>query len=88
MTYLAALAVAQGSAELEYTDVHGVCDVAHTQELFRALAAEMALNRQERGEDLFEGVDLLRALMETIVLGPGCKKDIGAYTRWTARAAV
>ena len=30
MGYLADLAVAQGSQELEYTDVHGVCDIAHT----------------------------------------------------------
>ena len=28
---------------MEYTDVHGVCDVTHTEELFRALDAEMAL---------------------------------------------
>src|SRR5215831_16060423 len=27
MSYLSALAVRQGSSELEYTDVHGVCDV-------------------------------------------------------------
>ena len=43
MPYLAELASAQGSAEMEYTDVHGVCDITHTQELFRALEAEMAL---------------------------------------------
>jgi hypothetical protein len=43
MAYLAELAERQGSAEMEYTDVHGVCDVTHTQELFRALDAEMAL---------------------------------------------
>jgi len=43
MPYLADLAQRQGSAEMEYTDVHGVCDITHTQELFRALAAEMAL---------------------------------------------
>jgi hypothetical protein len=45
MTYLAELAAQQGSAEQEYTSVHGVCDVAHTQQLFCALAAEMALCR-------------------------------------------
>jgi hypothetical protein len=45
MPYLADLAQRQGSAEMEYTDVHGVCDVTHTQELFRALEAEMALTR-------------------------------------------
>jgi len=43
MPYLAELARCQGSAEREYTDVHGVCDVVHTQELFRALEGEMAL---------------------------------------------
>ena len=36
MGYLAELAAAQGSAEMEYTDVHGVCDIAHTEGLFRA----------------------------------------------------
>src|SRR5262252_1389497 len=44
MAYLAELAVAQGSAELEYTDVHGICDIAHTEGLFRALEVECALN--------------------------------------------
>src|SRR6266478_4610224 len=44
MPYLAELAQRQGSSEMEYTDVHGVCDVTHTQELFRALEAEMTLN--------------------------------------------
>src|ERR1700678_970046 len=34
MGYLADLAVAQGSLDMEYTDVHGVCDIAHTQGLF------------------------------------------------------
>ena len=67
MAYLAELAERQGSAEMEYTDVHGVCDVTHTQELFRALDAEMALERGETGRDLFEGVELLRALIQNIV---------------------
>jgi hypothetical protein len=40
MAFLAALAAAQGSAEMEYTDVHGVCDVVHSQELFRAVSIE------------------------------------------------
>src|SRR2546422_3110947 len=44
MPYLADLAKRQGSSEYEYTDVHGVCDVVHTQELFRALEAEMTLS--------------------------------------------
>src|SRR5206468_10703274 len=41
MPYLAQLAGYQGSAEREYTDVHGVCDVVHTQERFRALDGEL-----------------------------------------------
>src|SRR5580692_9683887 len=60
MSYLADLAEARGSAEREYTDVHGVCDIAHTEGLFRALSAEMAINLPEPATDLFEGVDLLR----------------------------
>ena len=32
-----------------------------------ALAAEMALNPPEPGTDLYEGVDLLRALIQVIV---------------------
>jgi hypothetical protein len=67
MAYLADLAKRQGSAELEYTDVHGVCDIAHTEGLFRALAAEMTLDPSDHGSDLFEGVDLLSTLLQTIV---------------------
>ena len=66
MPYLAELAAAQGSVEMEYTDVHGVCDVTHTQELLRALAAEMALDPPDPSTDLFEGVDLLRTLILSI----------------------
>jgi CRP-like cAMP-binding protein len=66
MSYLAELAERQGSIEQEYTKVHGVCDVAHTQELFRALAAETP-DSPESEVDLFEGVDLLRALIQSIV---------------------
>ena len=67
MPFLASLAAAEGSAEMEYTDVHGVCDIAHTAGLFRALATEMATNPPEAGTDVFEGVHLLRTLMELIV---------------------
>lgn len=67
MAYLADLAAAQGSAEFVYTDVHGVCDVAHTAGLFRALGNEMALNPAEAEGDLFEGMDLLHTLLQTIV---------------------
>jgi hypothetical protein len=67
MAYLADLATAQGSVDMEYTDVHGVCDVAHTEGLFRALSVEMAVNPLEPEQDIFEGVYLLRTLIETIV---------------------
>jgi hypothetical protein len=69
MPYLAELARRQGSNEMEYTDVHGVCDITHTQELFRALEAEMALaNGSVATDEVFEGVTLLRALIRNIVL--------------------
>jgi hypothetical protein len=67
MAYLAELAAAQGSAEFVYTDVHGVCDIAHTAGLFRALGTEIALNPPEPEADLFEGMNLLRTLIRTIV---------------------
>jgi hypothetical protein len=70
MAYLAELAQLQGSKEMEYTDVHGVCDVAHTAGLFRALDAEAALSPLETTSDLFGGVSLLRSLLQTIVFGP------------------
>jgi DNA-binding Lrp family transcriptional regulator len=68
MSYLAELAQRQGSAEMEYTDVHGVCDVTHTQELFRALEAEMLLAPPLPEKELFEGVELLRTLLQSIVV--------------------
>lgn len=67
MAYLADLAKAQGSRDLEYTDVHGVCDIAHTDGLFQALSVEMSVNPLEPEKDLFEGVYLLRNLMENVV---------------------
>ena len=70
MSFLAELAELQGSAEKEYTDVHGVCDVAHTQGLFQALSAEMSVHSPEPTTQPFEGVELLRTLLRTI-LGPG-----------------
>jgi len=68
MPYLAELARRQGSEEMEYTDVHGVCDIAHTDGLFRALQAEMLLGNEPAsgGADLFEGVEALRALLQNI----------------------
>ncbi|HYM22225.1 MAG TPA: iron-containing redox enzyme family protein, partial [Vicinamibacterales bacterium] len=69
MPYLADLAARQGSTEMEYTDVHGVCDVTHTEELYKALGTEVELsNGAAAKDDLFEGVRLLRSLIETIVV--------------------
>ena len=70
MGFLAELARAQGSTEMEYTDVHGVCDIHHTAELFRAFELEMAVNPLSPDADLFEGVDLLRTLILAILQGP------------------
>jgi hypothetical protein len=68
MPYLAELARRQGSAELEYTDVHGVCDITHTQELFQALEAEMAIAPPAEAHETFEGIELLRALIQNVVV--------------------
>jgi len=70
MPFLADVAGVLGSEERVYTDVHGVCDVHHTAELFRALDLEMAINPISADADLFEGVDLLRTLIVSIVQGP------------------
>ena len=69
MTYLADLARRQGSTEQEYTDVHGVVDIEHSEELFRAVEAEMTLGRHQlaRTTNLFDGVEVLRALIERII---------------------
>jgi len=67
MSYLADLAAEQGSTEMEYTDVHGVCDIEHTAGLFKVLSAEMALTPPEPDADLFEGVTLLRTLIEQMI---------------------
>jgi hypothetical protein len=67
MPFLAGLAAAEGSTEMEYTDVHGVCDIEHTAGLFRALGIEMASNPPEPGTDIYEGVNLLRTLIDRIV---------------------
>jgi len=68
MAYLEELAERQGSSEKEYTQVHGVCDIGHSEGLFRGLEAEMALEPDSREPEdyLFEGVHLLRALIESI----------------------
>jgi hypothetical protein len=67
MGYLAALATAQGSGDMEYTDVHGVCDIEHTAGLFRAFEVESAIVPLDPEKDLLEGVYLLRTLIQTIV---------------------
>lgn len=67
MDYLATLAAEQGSKEMQYTDVHGVCDIEHTEGLFKVLAAELEVTPTEVDDDLFEGVYLLRTLIEQIV---------------------
>ena len=67
MAFLAELAAEQGSAEMEYTDVHGVCDIEHTEGLFKVLAAEIALTPPDPHADLFEGVTVLRTLIERII---------------------
>src|SRR5437867_4814398 len=72
MPYLAELATRQGSAEQQYTEVHGVCDVVHTQELFRALEGEMtqAPEPLPPATELLEGVDVLQALIHSIAQPP------------------
>ncbi len=67
MPFLAGLAAEEGSTEMEYTDVHGVCDIAHTEGLYRALATEISVNPVQPGTDLLEGVSLLRTLIDRIV---------------------
>jgi hypothetical protein len=72
MPYLEELARRQGSAENEYTQVHGVCDIAHSEGLFHALEAEMALapDSREPAEYLYEGVHLLRGLIQSMFTAP------------------
>jgi hypothetical protein len=67
MPFLASLAAAEGSTEMEYTDVHGVCDIEHTAGLFRALSLEMSAKPVEPGTDVFEGVYLLKTLIERVI---------------------
>jgi hypothetical protein len=78
MPYLSEIAQRQGSMEREYTDVHGVCDIAHTQELFRALEAEMtlAIDSREPVQNLFDGVDLLKTLIHDIFANPSSVQKV------------
>lgn len=70
MPFLAALAAAQGSTDMEYTDVHGVCDVAHSQGLFRAVEIELATNPVSPETNIYEGVDLLGTLIQNMIQVP------------------
>lgn len=67
MPFLAALAAARGSEEMEYTDVHGVCDIAHSEGLFRAVSLENQINPISGEVNLFEGVDLLRNVVHSVM---------------------
>ena len=68
MSYLADLATRQGSTEQEYTEVHGICDIAHTQDLFRAFEAETLVAADPpTPTTLLEGVEVLQTLIETII---------------------
>jgi len=69
MGYLASLAAAEGSTEMEYTDVHGVCDIEHTDGLFRALAIESANHPLDADKDVLEGVVVLRDTMQATIFG-------------------
>jgi hypothetical protein len=70
MPFLATLAAARGSAEMEYTDVHGVCDIAHSEGLFRAVSLENAINPIGADADLFEGVELLSDVFHSVMQEP------------------
>ena len=70
MAFLAALAKAQGSSEMEYTDVHGVCDIRHSQELFHAVNIELANNPVAPETNIYEGVEILSALIHDMIQGP------------------
>jgi hypothetical protein len=66
MSYLADLAAARGSTERVYTDVHGVCDIEHSEGLLRAVSLEMAIHPMKAGSNLYEGVELLGTLLDSI----------------------
>jgi hypothetical protein len=85
MPYLAELARLQGSAEMEYTDVHGVCDVVHSEALYGALQAEMTMRDPLSPDQLFEGVDLLRTLIANIVTGTNTADRAGQPRATAAR---
>lgn len=68
MPYLADLAARQGSSEREYTDVHAVGDIAHTQGLLDAFAAELSFSTEPLSQpSLSEGIEILRHLVVAII---------------------
>ena len=68
MPYLADLAARQGSRETEYTDVHSVVDIAHTQGLLTAFSSELDLQKEPVSPaTLYEGVEVLHSLIRTII---------------------
>jgi hypothetical protein len=93
MPYLADLARLQGSDEFEYTTVHSICDLVHTQELYVALEAEMIAPAQLHDcseETVLEGVRLLHALINTIIAGTvahGCGHELDGASRPGERSA-
>jgi hypothetical protein len=78
MPYLAELAAGLGSTEMEYTDVHGVCDIAHTAGLVKAFELEKTNYPVDPDSDLFEGVNLLRGLIDAIVYNHATAMDAAA----------
>jgi hypothetical protein len=78
MAYLAELATGLGSTEMEYTDVHGVCDIAHTAGLIRAFEVESTNYPLDADKDVFEGVHILHALVNTIVFGQSASMAVAA----------
>jgi hypothetical protein len=77
MPYLANLAAMQGSQEMEYTDVHGVVDIAHTLGLLEAFSEEAALrNSDPNSTTHLEGVEVLRRLIETVIAGEAVHEEV------------
>jgi Iron-containing redox enzyme len=69
MEPLAKIAQKRGSIDTQYTDVHGVVDIAHSQKLYEALQSEIACASAEYSESIFEGVDLILNLMKIAICG-------------------
>ena len=68
MPYLADVAVKQGSRECQYTNVHSVVDLDHTQQLYQAFAAEISASSEAVSlTSLLDGVKVLQRLIETVI---------------------